>query len=81
MLYPNPASDMLNLKFVSLNKASDFIIRLFDDAGRIVAEKELTFRMDEYYTLETSDFMPGVYSIAIYTTSGDPVAHASFIKR
>jgi hypothetical protein len=44
-------------------------------------EKELTFRTDEYYTLETSGLMPGVYRIAIYTTSGDPVALAGFIKR
>jgi hypothetical protein len=81
LVFPNPASDLVNLKFVSLDKASDFIIRLFDDAGRTAVEKEFTFKTDECYTLETSGLMPGVYRIAIYTTSGDPVAKAGFIKR
>jgi hypothetical protein len=81
MVFPNPARDMLNLKFIPLNKSSDFIIRIFDDAGRMVEEKEFAFRTDEYYMLETSGLMPGVYRIAIYTPYGDPVAHAGFIKR
>lgn len=81
MIFPNPVSDMLNLKFIALNNSSNYIIRLYDVAGRIVMEKELLFSKSEYALLETSGLKPGVYQIVIFTTTGSQVTHSEFVKR
>lgn len=81
MVFPNPASDKLNLKFVPLNKTGDYTIRLYDESGRIVLIKEFSFTTDEYFSIGTSGLMPGVYRILIFTYTGKPVARAEFIKR
>jgi len=81
MVFPNPASDRLNLKFVPLHKTGDFTIRLYDESGRNVLIKEFSFRTDEYFSIETSGFVPGMYRIIISAKNGNPVARAEFIKR
>jgi hypothetical protein len=81
MLYPNPVSDMLNLKFIPMNHTGDYFLRLYDAAGRMLMEKELSFSSNEYCILETSGLMPGVYRIVIYTNKGNWIAHSEFVKR
>lgn len=81
MLFPNPVSDVLNLKFVSLNNSSNYYFRLYNSAGQMVMEKKLFFSRDEYSVLETSELLPGVYRIVIYTDAGNQAAHGEFVKR
>jgi hypothetical protein len=81
LVYPSPVSDLLNIRFLPLNHNSDYIIRLYDAAGRTVMEKNLFFSRDEYAILETSALMPGVYRIVIFTTAGVQVTHSEFVKR
>jgi len=81
MVYPNPVSDMLNLKCITLNHTGDYFVRIYDAAGRVVIEKELFFSRDEYAILETTGLMPGIYRIVIYTNAGNQIAHGEFVKR
>ncbi len=81
MLFPNPVSDIVNVKFISLNNNSDYFFRLYNSAGQMVMEKELFFSGDGYSILETSGLMSGVYRIVIYTNAGNRVAHGEFVKR
>ena len=80
MVFPSPVSDMLNIRFIPLHNNIDYVIRLYDAAGRTVMEKRLFFSRDEYSTLETSELVPGVYRIVIFTTAGNQVAHSEFVK-
>jgi hypothetical protein len=81
MVFPNPVSDKLSLKFVPTNKTGDYMLRLYDESGRVVLIKEFSFRTDEYFSIETSGLMPGVYRIIIFNNSDNPVARAEFIRR
>ncbi len=80
MIYPNPVSDMLNIRFLPLNHTTDYVVRIYDAAGRIVKEKELFFSRDEYTEIATSGLEPGVYRIVIYTNTGSQVTHGEFVK-
>jgi hypothetical protein len=81
MIYPNPVSEMVNLKFVPMDYPGDFVIRVFDGAGRIAVEEKFSFSEAEHYTIDASGLTSGVYRINIYTTAGKPVARATFVKK
>jgi hypothetical protein len=81
MIFPNPVDEMVNLKFVPLDYQSDFIIRIFDGAGRLILVEEFSFSETDHYVVDASKLVPGVYTIAIYTTEGKPTARATFIKK
>jgi hypothetical protein len=81
MVFPSPVSDMLNIRFIPLNNSGDYIVRLYDAAGRTVTEKKLDFSRDEYTVLETSGLIPGVYRIVIFTNTGVQVTHSEFVKK
>ena len=81
MVYPNPASEMVNLKFVPLENQGDLIIRVFDGTGKIVAEKKFSFMEADHYTFSTSELIPGVYRIVICTIAGKPVVRSTFVKK
>jgi Secretion system C-terminal sorting domain len=80
MIFPNPATDLVYLKFITLSKTGDYTIRISDEAGRIMAEKELNLRTDESFTLETGWLAPGLYRIDILSPNGRQIAHGDFIK-
>ncbi|MBN2214883.1 MAG: T9SS type A sorting domain-containing protein [Bacteroidales bacterium] len=82
MVYPNPVSGLLNMRFINLYIPGDYFIRFYDMAGRMVMEKEFFLsREDDYIILETSGLMTGVYRIIVYTDAGDRVAQSEFVKR
>ena len=81
MIFPNPVGEMVNLKFVPLDYPCDFIIRIFDGAGRLMLIEEFSFSEADHYVVDTSNLVPGVYRVAIYTTEGKPTARATFIKK
>ncbi|MDP2387380.1 MAG: T9SS type A sorting domain-containing protein [Bacteroidota bacterium] len=68
-VYPNPAKDLLNLKFSITEKASDVAFEISDAAGKVVyATREEKYKQgDHTYTLNTSaiNLKPGVYFMSI----------------
>ena len=81
LLFPNPATDLVNLKFVTLNNTGDYILRIYDEGGRMMAQKGLNFRTNGSSTLETAWLAKGLYRIVILSSSGCQIAHGEFIKR
>ena len=81
MLFPNPVSDLLNIRLFSMNTGKNYIVKLFDAAGRKVIEKELFFGNNEYTLLETSGLKSGVYRIVIYSYNGRQITHGEFVKK
>lgn len=81
MVFPNPVSDLLNIRLISMNTDNNYIVKLFDAAGRNVIEKEFFFGNDEYTLLETSGLNPGVYRIVIYSYNGSQITHGEFVKK
>ncbi len=62
-VYPNPASDMVNIKSDNSIK----YVRVFNQTGQKVFEMELNAK---FYQLNTSDFTPGIYLFRIETDEG-----------
>jgi hypothetical protein len=63
MVYPNPASDVVNIK-------SDFditSIKVFNHSGQVVAEEMVHNKM---YQFNTSQYNAGMYFFQIETTEG-----------
>lgn len=81
MIFPNPAGDIVNLRFVPLDYHSDYIIKIFDGTGRVTMTDKFSFREAGHYTVDASNLAPGVYRIAIFTTEDKPIARATFIKK
>lgn len=80
IVFPNPGGDLVNVRLVTLDQTGDMIIRVFDNAGRIVTEEKFSFSGTDHYSFSASGLAKGVYRIAIFSSAGRPVARATFIK-
>jgi PKD repeat protein len=64
-LYPNPASDELNIRF-ALNQAENTIIQIRDVAGRVTGNYEVKANSGaNLVMLETSDLASGTYFVTV----------------
>lgn len=61
-LYPNPAKDLLNVKF---NDVQDFTVEISDLLGKIVLKQ--TFTSKNRITMDVSSFPEGLYMIRVVT--------------
>ena len=81
LVFPNPVSEIVSMKFIPLENQGDLIIRIFNETGRTETEKEFSFNEADNYSVDISDLTAGIYRIVIYTKSGKPVARATFVKQ
>jgi hypothetical protein len=69
-VYPNPASDKLNIKF-NTSTADDFNITIYNVTGQEVYNETLNNFMGSYYNeLTINDFAQGVYLMQIKSSKG-----------
>jgi hypothetical protein len=80
IVFPNPSSGLVNIKLVTLDQPGDLSIKIFDETGRFVKEETFSFTKRDHYLLDASDLGKGVFRIVVFTSTGRPVARASFIK-
>ena len=74
-LYPNPATEMLNLRFSeSLN--GTFVITIYDQTGRAIMND--SYMIDGIMSVDVSSLEPGVYHIAVVNQEYE--ANMRFIK-
>ena len=63
-VYPNPASDVLNVTFEANN--ADFVITLTDLQGRVISSKELAnLNGTQLVTFSTEDIASGSYIVTV----------------
>lgn len=72
-IYPNPAKENIHLSFY-LAKATSVSIRLFDNQGRVILNKELgtTYGMQNH-SLDVSQLPAGIYHLMVQTGEGNVV--------
>ncbi|WP_170178570.1 T9SS type A sorting domain-containing protein [Flammeovirga pectinis] len=75
-IYPNPASDILNIQFPSDAKNSQLTIRTY--TGTVLFDKQLNI-YNSTYTMDISSFIKGLYLIEINT--GKVFKKTKFLKQ
>ena len=69
-IYPNPASDKLNIKF-NTSTADNFDIVIYNVTGQVVYKETLNNFLGSYYNeLNINDFAQGVYLMQIKSSKG-----------
>jgi hypothetical protein len=68
-VYPNPASDMVNLG-IDLTKASDITIRVTSVSGKLISEQTFDAVKNERVELNVKGFAAGVYFVQLQTALG-----------
>ncbi|WP_207426934.1 T9SS type A sorting domain-containing protein [Pedobacter sp. SYSU D00535] len=75
--YPNPASEILNIKFV--DRAKPVTVRVYNLFGSLV--KEQSFQPDEQIQVDVKSLNPNVYVLQLNDTmSGKTVSKLKFVK-
>ena len=70
-IYPNPASDFINLSFTSELMNQTIVCRLMDLTGKEVYTTQIEYHGDLYYTqIPVSHLSKGFYFLQLVTTSG-----------
>jgi hemin uptake protein HemP len=72
-LYPNPSSDVLNIKF---KEAEDYQMTIIDINGRIIKSQNLS---KQHEKINISEFTDGLYYLRINTKTGNSISR-KFIK-
>lgn len=64
-IYPNPASDLLNLRVGDAALVEDATIRIIDVAGKVLIERQLAGSQNGGYPIDVSDLSNGVYFLEL----------------
>ena len=78
-IYPNPASNLVNIDFENLDEVESIII--LDQLGRNVWSKEVRYGEKKMSISEISNFIPGQYLIGIILNGKKPVFRKLLIVR
>ncbi len=73
-VYPNPATDFINVNFNVLSKTSDFSLTMLDMTGKVVSTSNNT---TGEFQINTSEFNKGLYIIKVQ--NGDQVTTTKVI--
>jgi hypothetical protein len=70
-LFPNPADNEANLRFV-LNERSDFWLEVYDASGRLIlsGERRTLEPAEHHIPLSVGDWEPGIYLVRVGIGSG-----------
>ncbi len=77
LIYPNPASDYLNISANEISGKAELFV--FDAAGKTVVQKELSLSKNNPYRLIINQLVPGVYRLQL--KQADKLYQESFIKK
>jgi hypothetical protein len=78
-IYPNPATDKLNVD-VSISKVAQLEVRLLDMSGRVIKSTlQQTVKGMNNVTLDLSDIATGVYGVQIYQNNN--LIHTSKVNK
>ena len=75
-VYPNPVSDVVNVKLNTLNEDTE--LEIYNMLGKVVMKKSYDFNA-ESYSIDISEFVAGVYILKV--SSGKSTSYKKFIKK
>ena len=75
-VYPNPVSDVVNVKLNTLNEDTE--LEIYNMLGKVVMKKSYDFNA-ESYSIDISEFVAGVYILKV--SSGESTSYKKFIKK
>lgn len=64
-VYPNPLSESINIKAAGVNAASAYRVRIFDQANKLVVDREIQFAEDQTASLKIPGLLPGSYHLQL----------------
>ncbi|HXR81009.1 MAG TPA: T9SS type A sorting domain-containing protein, partial [Saprospiraceae bacterium] len=80
-VYPNPATDNISVKLEFEKPYDNVKIRLMDNLGRMVYQKELTQTVTNHIqSIRTSEFAAGNYLLQVETAEGQRSVPVVIIK-
>ncbi len=77
IIYPNPAEDFINIKFVN-SQAGKLYYKIINVLGITVSEGEIASIVST--AINTSNLVPGVYFIRIYDDEKGIIVNKKFFK-
>lgn len=77
-LYPNPSSNHTSLEFLSDNRYSEVMLKVYNAEGKVVLEQELSSGK-ALHAINTAALAPGLYLFHI-TSDGNMIGQKKFVK-
>lgn len=78
-IYPNPASDFINISTGNINYGTDLEVLIFDITGRVVMKKNLIVTQEDL-SFNVQDFPQGLYVVSL-NFNGDLVIRRIMLSR
>ena len=80
VIYPNPATNVLNVSFNESNQFEDAVITVYDIQGRIIIKRALNhFDLSQVVQLDVSDINSGMYIVNV--NQGNKQFSTKFVKQ
>ncbi len=80
-LFPNPASDRLNLQLQTKNSIGKLSLKVFNSSGKQVFIKQFTVGSNSFQTeIDLSNFTPGLFLFAVEPENGNIVTRKILVR-
>ncbi len=80
-VYPNPTSDIFNVKLNEGALIDNFDVRIYSMSQGLVSYNQFTDRSANSFQIDISDFAPGVYFIEVIDTENEKTYSSKVIKK
>jgi hypothetical protein len=68
-LFPNPASDVLNIELMVVGSVETTTVKIYNSFGQLIREEERIFK-DKKAVIDTKELANGVYLISLLQAQG-----------
>jgi hypothetical protein len=81
LLYPNPATEILNLDIQSKNKMGSVVVKAFNVSGMAVYNHAFAVNETDFHqTIDISNFSAGLYLFTIEVGNGQKITRKILIQ-
>ncbi len=81
LLYPNPATDQVNIQFQTTGKIQPFFLKIYNSSGKQLYTQVFRVESNLFQTvLDVRSFKPGLYLFAIEPENGPAITRKILIK-
>lgn len=81
LLYPNPASGILNIDIHSQNKIGSFVVKAYNVSGSETFNRQFTMSATDFHgTIDVSNFAQGLYLFTLEVEKGSKITRKILIQ-